>query len=177
MPGVIADVPASAALRVLTIARRIVARPDLTASVPVVDDERSWLRLDDLVAELDETDVSAWIIRWPPGAGTGWHDHGGSSGAMVIVGGELTEWSVGSVWSRVADSESVPLPDGVGRRRRLTVGTDRAFGPWYIHEVVNQGDEAAFSVHVYSPRLPLMRRYLVHDGALWVADVETATEW
>jgi hypothetical protein len=173
MPAVRTDVSASAAIHVLNVARQLAARPDLTASVPV-DDERSWLPLD---TALDAPDVSAWIIRWPPGTGTGWHDHGGSSGAMVIVSGELTEWSVGSVWSSVADYDSVPLPNGIGRRRRLPAGADRAFGPWYIHEVVNQSDAPAYSVHVYSPRLPLMRRYLVHDGALWVADVETATDW
>jgi predicted metal-dependent enzyme (double-stranded beta helix superfamily) len=168
------DVSASAAIRMLDVARRLAAEPDIAAAVSVVDDERSWLPL---VPPSGEDDVGAWIIRWPPGAGTGWHDHGGSSGAMVVVSGELIESSVGSVWSRVADHDSVPLPDGVGRRRRLHAGADRAFGPWFIHEVVNRGDVPAYSVHVYAPKLPLMRRYVVYDGALWVADVETATDW
>lgn len=174
MTAVQTGVSASAALRVLHAARRLAAEPGLTESVPVADDERSWLPLDPSAVD---PDVGAWVIRWPPGTGTGWHDHGGSSGAMVILSGELTEWSVGSVWGAVADSDPVPLPDGAGRRRRLPAGADRAFGPWYIHEVVNQSDAPAYSLHVYSPRLPLMRRYLVHDGALWVADVETATDW
>lgn len=36
----------------------------------------------------------AWVIGWPPGGTIELHDHGGSSGAVVVAGGELVEIAV-----------------------------------------------------------------------------------
>jgi len=36
----------------------------------------------------------AWLLTWLPGQSTGLHDHGGSSGAFVVVKGVLTETTV-----------------------------------------------------------------------------------
>lgn len=33
----------------------------------------------------------AWLLTWLPGQHTGWHDHGGSGGAFVVLQGILTE--------------------------------------------------------------------------------------
>ena len=49
---------------------------------------RQWDRM------LCSTAVEAWVIAWPPGGAIELHDHGGSSGAVVVVAGELTETSV-----------------------------------------------------------------------------------
>ena len=36
-------------------------------------------------------DHDVWLESWLPGRGTGWHDHGGSAGVMVVMRGELEE--------------------------------------------------------------------------------------
>src|ERR1700734_3693488 len=36
----------------------------------------------------------AWVIGWPPGGAIELHDHGESSGAVVVVDGELVEMVV-----------------------------------------------------------------------------------
>src|SRR2546423_6336547 len=36
-------------------------------------------------------DHEAWLLTWLPGQGTDLHDHGGSSGAFLVLAGELTE--------------------------------------------------------------------------------------
>src|SRR5450631_3388941 len=45
-----------------------------------------------------------WVIHWGPGSGTPMHDHGDSSGALLVVDGTLVE--------------RVPSSDGSGRVRR-----------------------------------------------------------
>ena len=101
--------------------------------------ERTW---EQLVA----TDAyDAWVIGWPAGTAVGPHDHGGSSGAFTVVRGALVEVIVEPDGSRVAIHAS---------------GGTRAFGSEVVHDVANAGPEPAVSVHVYSPPLTTMRRYL-----------------
>jgi predicted metal-dependent enzyme (double-stranded beta helix superfamily) len=61
----------------------------------------------------------------------------------------------------------------------LTAGRVRAFGPDYVHEVTNNGDEPAVSLHAYAPALDTMRRYVLDDqGRPQVVSLErNGTDW
>jgi hypothetical protein len=148
----------AAALR--RLARSFAADPDLTDQLAVDHQERTWGRLP------TGPDVAAWVIRWPVGTSTGWHDHigeyGGVRGTFVVLDGLLLE----STWSGHG-----PL------HRRLGAGGLRSFGPTYIHDVVSIGDRAAVSVHVYSPQLTAMRTYRVDTGELLLTGVGPLDEW
>ena len=113
--------------------------------------------------EADLADAEVWLLSWLPGQGTDLHDHGPSSGAFAVASGTLTE--------------RVVTADRRGRRPRegsaeLATGRARFFGPHYVHQVHNAGDEPAVSVHVYAPRLRVMNTYRVDGGRL----VRTGTE-
>jgi Cysteine dioxygenase type I len=120
----------------LARARRLAAEPGLVARLAAEPDQRGWLPLD------AGPGARAWLIAWPPGTGTGWHDHGGAAGAMVAVAGELVERSVdapaGHEYGR-----PLHLAGGVGTVRALSAGRGRAFGARHIQEAVNEGDETA----------------------------------
>lgn len=85
-----------------------------------------------------------WLLSWLPGQGSGFHDHGASSGVMTVVQGELTERSL--------------THDGEGNRA-LRPGGQRVFSSGYLHEVVNASLEPAVSIHLYSPGLTEMNQY------------------
>ncbi len=148
----------SAALR--RIARGFAADAALRDQMPVDASERTWLRLH------TAPDVAAWLIRWPVGTSTGWHDHigenGGVRGTFVVLDGLLME----SSWTATG-----PV------RRRLGAGGTRSFGPSYVHDVESIGDRAALSVHVYSPQLTAMRTYAVESGELQLLGVGPLDEW
>jgi predicted metal-dependent enzyme (double-stranded beta helix superfamily) len=107
------------------------------------EDSRTYTR----VAETQ--DWEAWLLTWWPGSGTGVHDHGGATGAIVVLEGELRE----QVWT--TDAGGVRPVE-----RRLAPGIVRSFGARIIHDVRNVGTVPAVSLHVYSPRLTSMTRYL-----------------
>ncbi|MFF5173490.1 cysteine dioxygenase [Micromonospora sp. NPDC000089] len=108
-------------------------------------------------------DHEVWALSWLPGQGTDLHDHGGSSGAFLVVAGELTEETV---------------VGGELRPHRLAAGAGRRFGPRHVHVVTNRGDVPAVSVHVYRPALRRMNRYLLADGRLRLAEVaEAGAAW
>jgi hypothetical protein len=98
----------------------------------------------------------AWVIAWPPGGAIDLHDHGGSSGAVVVVAGELKETRI------------VKRPSGGVTIRTSTVGAGQSvsFGARDVHDVVNVEDEAALSVHVYAPRLSSMTYYRMTEDSL-----------
>lgn len=110
--------------------------------------ERSWVLL--AVTDLFE----AWAIGWPPGGRIDLHDHGASSGAVVVAAGALTETTVRSTDHGVA----------VISTHRVASGQHRRFGPHYIHDLTNDGDRPAVSVHVYGPRLTTMNYYELEPG-------------
>jgi quercetin dioxygenase-like cupin family protein len=92
------------------------------------------------------TDVyEVWVIGWATGQGVSLHDHGGSSGVVVVTEGRLTERARG------------------GPPRRLEAGDVTELGPDAVHEVFNAADEPATSVHVYSPPLAAMGYHLTDD--------------
>jgi quercetin dioxygenase-like cupin family protein len=132
----------------LAHARRLAADPAHWPSTLHFDTADRWYtRLADAGGH------EAWLLTWLPGQGTGWHDHGGSAGAFLVVSGRLRE-------------------DTVGGSRTLATGTGRRFGSQHVHRVVNDGALPAISLHVYSPALTSMTRYDMVGGCL----VELATE-
>ncbi|KIZ14708.1 cysteine dioxygenase [Streptomyces natalensis] len=161
--------PSAAAL--LGFALRTAADTALIASLPLDPEGRTWIRLD------GPGGSEAWLIGWPPGTGTGWHDHGGSRGAFATASGELTEQSL-AVQLPTEGWKTLELADGVDRRRRLGDGRGRAFGPHHVHQVLNlSADTHAVSVHAYYPPLPLMRRYSRTGPVLRLEEVERPEEW
>ena len=100
---------------------------------------------------MESADFEAWLLGWPVGEGIELHDHGSSSGALVVVDGTLSETYVDA-------SESV-RPGARLQHRSLQEGDLVAFGPDHIHDVVNGGRRQALSIHVYSPRLRSMTFY------------------
>jgi hypothetical protein len=105
-----------------------------------------------------------WLISWLPGQETGFHDHGGASGAFTVALGTLLE-------SRPAGSSQV-ISKPVG------AGGLRSFGPRYIHNVRNaSAASVAVSVHAYSPPLSAMTRYEMTQSGLVSLGTEAATAW
>jgi hypothetical protein len=138
----------------LAHARRLAADPMYWAAIVHFDTADRWYtRLTDAGGH------EAWLLTWLPGQGTGWHDHGGSAGAFLVVSGQLRE-------------------DTVAGTRRLATGAGRRFGERHVHRVVNDGALPAISLHVYSPALTSMTRYDVVGGSLVKLNVERAgADW
>lgn len=158
------------ASELLDFARRTAADPALITSLPLDPEGRTWIRLD------GPGGSEAWLIGWPPGTGTGWHDHGGSHGAFATAAGELTEQSLTALPTE--GWKTLELADGVDRQRKLSDGRGRAFGPHHVHQVLNlSADTHAVSVHAYYPPLPLMRRYSRTGPVLRLEAVEQPEEW
>jgi hypothetical protein len=105
--------------------------------------ERSWI----LLAATDL--FEAWAIGWPPGGAIELHDHGPSGGAVRVVDGTLTETTVRATARGV----------GLITTHRIGPGGHRRFSTGYIHDLSNDGDTGAVSVHVYGPRLERMTYY------------------
>jgi predicted metal-dependent enzyme (double-stranded beta helix superfamily) len=115
----------------------------------------------ELLELTDELEI--WAIHWPQGQGLELHDHGGSVGALWVVEGTLEEHYV--------------RPEQTLGRRNIVAGGGAAFGPHYVHDVVNAQAAPATSVHAYSPPMPSMTFYrqeaergLVVDRAEYRAD-------
>ncbi|MFI1160907.1 cysteine dioxygenase [Streptomyces sioyaensis] len=159
------------AAELLDFVRRSAADPALIASLPLDPEGRTWIRLD------GPGGSEAWLIGWPPGTGTGWHDHGGSHGAFAAASGELAEQSLAAPLPTEGWT-TLELAEGVDRERTLGDGRGRAFGPHHVHQVLNTSqDTHAVSVHAYYPPLPLMRRYSRTGAVLRVEAVEQPEEW
>lgn len=94
-----------------------------------------------------------WVIGWTQGQKVRPHDHGGSSAAVLVVEGTLTEIGL------------------LGDRRQLVTGQVHLLGPRVVHDVLNSSPVPATSIHVYSPPLTTMTYY---DEETW-EPVETET--
>jgi len=114
--------------------------------------ERSWKRLH------TSDDLELWLIAWPPGSRTDWHDHGPASGAFAVLRGSLVEHQ----WS------------GGLQLTTLRGGDARAFPAGHVHDVRNVGPAPALSLHAYSPRLEIMTRYRFLGDRVEVRGVEKA---
>jgi hypothetical protein len=98
----------------------------------------------------------AWIIGWPPGRSIELHDHGNAAGVVVVVSGVLVETAVVASGHGPATTST----------RTLLPGTAVTMRRGHVHDIVNDGPEAALSVHVYGPRLTDMTYYRVSGGVL-----------
>ncbi|WP_256105038.1 cysteine dioxygenase [Streptomyces sp. ODS05-4] len=166
-----ADPGAPTAAQLLDFVRRAAADAELIASLPLDPEGRTWVRLE------GPGGSEAWLIGWPPGTGTGWHDHAESLGAFATAAGSLTEHSL-SVRLPAGGWRSLELHEDVDRERRLGAGDARAFGRHHVHEVLNESGTAhAVSVHAYYPPLPLMRRFSRTGRVLRLEQVERPEDW
>jgi rhodanese-related sulfurtransferase/mannose-6-phosphate isomerase-like protein (cupin superfamily) len=105
--------------------------------------ERRWYEL-----LYQGSDHDIWVISWLPGQSTGFHDHGASSGAFIVVTGTLEEHRPGE------------------QTRVIPPGQSRSFGPDYTHDVRNASLAPAISIHAYSPPLNEMNEYELDGGLL-----------
>lgn len=146
-------------------AHAIAARPGIWQPLIRFDaDERYYARIPQRLAI--PGGFEAWLLTWLPGQGTGWHDHGGSAGAVVVVRGSLTE-------SLVAGSTESPVEE-----RELARGQIRPFGAHHRHHMGNRTSEPAVSIHVYAPELTTMTRYRLDGAELVPTAVDRAgREW
>ncbi|ATZ24078.1 cysteine dioxygenase [Streptomyces lavendulae] len=162
---------APTAAELLAFALRTAADPAVVDSLPLDPEGRTWIRLD------GPGGSEAWLIGWPPGTGTGWHDHAESRGAFATARGRLTERSL-AVRLPSEGWQSLELAPGVDRSRTLAAGAGRGFGEHHVHEVLNESTaEHAVSVHAYYPPLPLIRRYGRSGPVLTLEQVERPADW
>ena len=147
------------------------AATNLSQLLPLTT-ERTWITLPN-PARWD-----AWLIAWPAGSNTGWHDHQGAAGVFYVVRGMLTEFSLAGGRSAAAASDgATPIASWTDvRTRRVEAGRGRGLGTNHVHHVVNEYEQPAYSVHVYSPRLYGMTRYTWRDDVLVLAGREADSE-
>jgi predicted metal-dependent enzyme (double-stranded beta helix superfamily) len=107
-------------------------------------DERHYVQM------LRDANVEIWLICWCPTQQTGFHDHGGSRGAMAVLQGML--------------SETLPSIGGDHPRALHRTGDCFSFGSAHIHDVQPAGGAPAASLHAYSPALGEMGFYELDDG-------------
>ncbi|HTC70887.1 MAG TPA: hypothetical protein VK662_15055 [Acidothermaceae bacterium] len=149
---------------------------DLPALLPV-GTERSWVPLP------NPAGWDAWLIAWPAGSDTGWHDHQGAAGVFYVARGVLTEFSLaGGRSAATAGHDGAPARTAAHiatwfdvRTRRVEAGRGRGLATNHVHHVVNEYDQPAYSVHAYSPRLYGMTRYTWSDDVLVLAGREADT--
>jgi hypothetical protein len=110
----------------------------------------------ELLELTDELEI--WAIHWPQRQGLELHDHGGSVGALWVVEGTLEEHYV--------------RPEVTLGRRSIVAGGGAAFGPHYVHDVVNAQAAPATSVHAYSPPMASMTFYRQEERGLVVDRAE-----
>ncbi|HTU36858.1 MAG TPA: cysteine dioxygenase family protein [Acidimicrobiales bacterium] len=111
----------------------------LTAALGCDTDERGGIRI------RHEHGYDVWLLRWPPGTRVTPHDHGDSSGAFLVLDGDLIElrWQDSIPECRLVSSgETVLVERGV------------------VHDVVAT-NRVAYSIHAYSPPLEAMSFYQV----------------
>lgn len=123
-----------------TVTELVASHPETWAGrVTPQAEERVYERL------LRAEELEVWVLGWEAGQQTIWHDHGGSSGCLRVVQGELVE--------------EYRAPSGRLRRRQLATGTASAFGPAHVHNVRREVCGPAISIHTYSPPLRTMTYY------------------
>ncbi len=144
------------------------ATANLSELLPVSTTERTWIPV------ANPAGWDAWLIAWPAGSDTGWHDHQGAAGVFYVARGVLTEFSLAGGRSAAAVSgtgqpvgAAAPIANWSDvRTRRVEAGRGRGLGTNHVHHVVNEYDQPAYSVHAYSPRLYGMTRYTWRDDTL-----------
>lgn len=101
------------------------------------------------------TECSAWLLGWRPGDTTEIHDHDSEQILVTVLRGELVE----ECFELYAPNEIVPCNNNI-LNGTVTVPADR------IHRVTNRSNELGISLHLYAPRLTMMRLFteVVSDG-------------
>lgn len=130
------------------IAWRVASNPGKWFGLVEYRTDRRWYR-----RLTSAQDHEVWLLSWLPGQGTGFHDHGISAGAFAVALGCLSERP--AIGGEPAASS-----------RTLNAGAVRSFGQGYVHDVSNERDSPAVSVHAYSPPLSRMRHFGVADDGL-----------
>ena len=157
----------------LAIAARYAAAPDQWPVAPRFNPVDRWYHR---LAVADDHEV--WLLTWLPGQGTDLHDHGGSSGAFLVVGGSLTEETVASEEMVTTEEMVATARSPRVTARELGEGAGRRFGPRHIHRVTNRSTRPATSIHVYGPALTTMTRYRLSPQGLEVRTIEAAgAQW
>jgi predicted metal-dependent enzyme (double-stranded beta helix superfamily) len=159
--------------------RSLTQRPAEWVARVRLDAEGRWYERIDADASCE-----IWLISWLPGQSTGFHDHGGSSGAFAVVWGDLHECVVPGLGPEAIASVT-PRPHarpggtaGDTLINRVPPGVVRSFGPRYVHDVRNTSvSSVAVSVHAYSPPLSEMTRYNLTPGGLVAVGTEAETDW
>lgn len=140
--------------QLLRTAQLFATDPELPSLIDPASGERQWRKL------AQTPYLQIWLLSWPVGTTTDWHDHGTASGAFHTVQGTLTEESwIGSIHTR-----------------EIAAGEGRAFGARHIHSVTNRSTSTALSVHAYSPALSEMTRYAVDGARLVTLGIDQAGE-
>jgi len=127
--------------RMKEIAREVAGSPGAWERLVRMDPDNRWhQRL------YSAADYDVWLESWLPGQTTGWHDHAGTSGVLVVARGELEERVsvLNGVFTQVRH-----VPEGVARR----------MGRRQVHNLANASLAPAVSIHVYSPPLGATRGY------------------
>ncbi|MCL2541714.1 MAG: cysteine dioxygenase family protein [Nocardioidaceae bacterium] len=140
------------AFPLLEVVRDQAADPALLDLLDPAPEDRIRLRL------VTTPEYELWLIAWPPGAATEWHDHGASAGALTVLRGTLTEHAF----------------PGCLHLEELGPGDVRAFRPGYAHDVRNASGEPALSLHAYSPALATTTRFTFRGDRLEPLGVEAA---
>lgn len=117
--------------------RAIVARRDLIDTIPLIREEGRYTR----TLLYGDEQVSVWALLWPPGVHTSIHDHHCSC-CFGVVRGVVTER-----WFRPLDGQKAVV-SAVARREAGFVAAMLPTGP-NIHQMINETDEDAMSIHVY----------------------------
>ncbi|TWP36086.1 cysteine dioxygenase [Leekyejoonella antrihumi] len=129
--------------QLIRMAQLFAGDPDLTRLIDTTATERTRHEL------ASTPHLEVWVMTWPPGVSTGWHDHGDVAGAYVVLSGAFREsaWSGGAVHSR-----------------ELSAGDERSFAAGHLHDLANVGDGFGLTIHAYSPALTQMTPYEWVDG-------------
>lgn len=142
----------------------------LVANLPLLPDTRTWARID------GPGGAEAWLIGWPPGSSTGWHDHGDATGAFLVVRGTLREYTPARIVR--AGRDALALAPGTETQVFMPPHAARSLPPGHVHDVRNNSaTEHALSVHVYAPALTMMRKYERAGDRLVLTATERAEDW
>jgi predicted metal-dependent enzyme (double-stranded beta helix superfamily) len=127
--------------RMKEIAREVAGSPGAWERLVRMDPDNRWHQRLSSAADYD-----VWLESWLPGQSTGWHDHAGTSGVLVVARGEL--------------EERVSVLNGVLTQvRHVPEGSARRMGRRQVHNLTNASLAPAVSIHVYSPPLGATRGY------------------
>ncbi len=101
---------------------------------------------------IDEPEVNGWVIAWPPGSDTGWHDHDGSRAIIIGLHATVTE-------ERPVYGSAHP------QSQTCAAGDVVELAPEVLHRMHNlNGGVAALTLHLYSPPLRRQGVYRLIDG-------------